>query len=149
MIKQNKSRFSDRFHELCDAAGFISGRGRAAQVSRFFDVGITSSRNWLVENICPRNPTLVKIVTRLRKDHRLDKSHDDKQIILWLEKGESYMDNPFQKPAETHKESSELIRVLRTYPAIDVLLNKAGIDAVIDEAYLLDLIQKALLKTKA
>jgi hypothetical protein len=139
------SHFSDRFHSLCDVAGFVAGRGRATEVSRYFNVGITSARNWLVEDICPRNQTLVKIIARLQKYGRLDKSYDDKQVLLWLEKGESYMANPFQEPPEMPEASSELIRALKKHPAIKELLEQSepGIGEKGD-AYLVALIESAL-----
>ena len=116
--------FSERFHELCDVAGFVSGRGRATEISRFFNVGITSARNWLVEDICPRNHTLVKIVSRLQKYDRLDPLYDEKQLLLWLEKGDSYIQNPLRAPQQTPEVSTELLTALKKYPGISIALKK-------------------------
>jgi hypothetical protein len=143
--KKATSSFSERFHELCDVAGFVSGRGRATEVSRFFNVGITSARNWLVEDICPRNPTLVKIVSRLQKYNRLNESLDEKQLLLWLEKGESYIQNPFQEPQRSSEASTELLKVLKKHPGICRVLEQLerDMDCSTDENTA-NLIEKAL-----
>ena len=142
MKKGRPSRFSDRFHELCDVAGFVSGRGRATEVSRFFNIGITSARNWLVEDICPRNHTLVKILARLQKYGRLDKSIDEKQLLLWLEKGEVYIPSPFQETLASSEPRTDLQRALKEYPGICRLLEKKPDCSTDDE--LANLIERAL-----
>ena len=95
MTKASAINFSARFHILCDHAGFIKDRGRATEVTRFFDVGQTTARNWLVESICPRDRTLQKIIARLERYDRLPDNVSPKALQVWLEKGDSYIPNPF------------------------------------------------------
>ena len=77
-----------------------------------------------MEDICPRNHTLVKIVSRLQKYDRLDPLYDEKQLLLWLEKGDSYIQNPLLAPQQTPEVSTELLTALKKYPGISIALKK-------------------------
>ena len=120
--------FSERFNVLCDAAGFIEGRGRMTEVARFFDTGVSTARNWLVENKCPRVPTLEKLIKRLKKYRRLSSSIDDKSLLLWLEKGDTYVVNPFEATASEASAQYPLILAMNKYPQLRKALKLHGID---------------------
>lgn len=123
------NNFSARFHILCDQTGFVKGRGRAAEVSRFFDVSQTTVRNWLIESFCPRDQTLQKIISRLRRYDRLSDSISPKALQLWLEKGDSYIPNPFQASHESPVSPDyDFLALYKVYGLITQVAEDAGVE---------------------
>lgn len=129
MVTTSAKNFSARFHILCDHAGFVKDRGRAAEVTRFFDVRQTTARNWLVESICPRDQTLQKIISRLKRYERLSNSISPKALQVWLEKGDSYIPNPFHISPETPVSPDyDFLALYKVYALIMKMADNAGID---------------------
>lgn len=129
MTKTSANNFSARFHILCDHAGFIKDRGRATEVTRFFDVGQTTVRNWLVESICPRDRTLQKIIARLDRYDRLPDNVSPKALQVWLEKGDSYIPNPFNDSMRGVKTNEhELLRLYKMFALVSKVVDEMSID---------------------
>lgn len=129
MAQASATNFSVRFHILCDEAGFIVGRGRQTEVYRFFGVSQVTARNWLIEGICPRDETLQKIIKCLGRYGRLPENISSKVLQLWLEKGDSYIPNPFAAPKIDHRVGEH--RSLNTYKIFRIVasqLDELGID---------------------
>lgn len=129
MTRNSASSFSSRFHILCDHAQFVVGRGRQTEVARFFNVGQTTARNWLIEGICPRDETLHKIITRLQRYDRLPDHISPKALHVWLEKGSSYIPNPFDDTAsdlEIHE--YDLLRLYKIFSLISTKANEMSVD---------------------
>jgi hypothetical protein len=89
------STFSGRLNYLLDKTGFVKGRGRLKEFSVLINERNTKTRNWLQNNRYPRGPSMGQALDFFYEGDFLPSSIDKNELLIWLEKGDEYFENPF------------------------------------------------------
>lgn len=102
--------FSNRLNYVLDEMNFIQGRGRLIKFSELIDHRNTRARNWLMNNMYPRGDTMARVLDVFYEKELLSSSINKGSLLLWLEKGDKFCQNPFKSNHPSEVRNLEICR---------------------------------------